>query len=261
MGQLRASLRLVAIVIYTTMVCVRVALGLPFIRGGAAGHLRWHSANCQRWARGMCRIIGMSVDVEGAPPAHGVVVANHLGYCDVFLLGSCFPTSFIAKSELSGWPLLGTVARSGGTLFVERARLRDIPRVFEAVTARLRAGQSVVMFPEGTSTDGTAVLPFKSSLLAGAAAEHHPVSFAALAYETPPGWPRAGELVAWWGDATLLPHLWHLLQIPKFRGTVRFGAEPIVEGDRKALARRLHRGVTSLLSDTRVKEDVWAQSH
>lgn len=261
MGPLRASLRLVAIVIFTTMVCVRVVLGRPFVRGGAAGELGWRCENCQRWARGMCRIIGMSVDVEGVPPALGVVVANHLGYCDVLLLGSCFPTSFIAKSELSGWPLLGTVARSGGTLFVERARLRDIPRVFEAMTARLRAGQRVVMFPEGTSTDGVSVLPFKSSLLAGAAAERHPVSFAALAYETPPGWPRAGVSVAWWGDATLVPHLWRLLQIPKFRGTVRFGAEPIVDGDRKALARRLHHGVTKLLFNTRVKEDVWAQSH
>jgi 1-acyl-sn-glycerol-3-phosphate acyltransferase len=122
-----------------------------------------------------------------------------------------------------------------------------------AMQASLDAGVGVVVFPEGTSTDGSGVAPFRTPLFEHAAATGLPVHAAALAFSTPAGSPPAREAVCWWGDMELLPHLAALLRLPSIEARVSFAPEPIVDADRKRLAARLH----ALVGDeaARLRED------
>ena len=115
-----------------------------------------------------CRIIaviGIKVDARGALPstAPRFVVANHVSWTDIIALASLYPFVFLAKSEVANWPVLGLLARLQGTIFVERGARQDISRVNDSLADVLRAGGDLVVFPEGTSSDGAAVLPFRSA--------------------------------------------------------------------------------------------------
>jgi len=193
------------------------------------------------WARVARRILGLRLVVQGPPPRPAfLLVANHLGYLDVVVLGSLLDGVFLAKSEVARWRVIGRFARAVGTLFVDRASARDLPRAVSAIEAALAGGSSVILFPEGTSSPGRTVLPFRSALLEGAARRRLPVHTASLRYATPPGSPPAAASVCWWGETMFMPHLWALLRLPRIDATVTFGAEPIADDDRKLLAHRLH---------------------
>ncbi len=220
-------------------------LGWPVAK--AAGREEaWRGGAFSAWARRVCRILGMRVEQLGAAPEPPfLLVTNHLGYVDIVLLASLTRCVFVAKSEVRRWPVIGLLAASMGTLFVERGEKRDVRRVADAVRARLAAGQGVVLFPEGTSTPGDAVAPFRSALLEPAAAAGLAVSYAAIRYETPPGEAPARRAVAWWGDMTLAPHWIGLLHLSHFHARIVFGTGPMVDLDRKSLARRLREAVAA----------------
>jgi len=206
----------------------------------------WRARVLQAWSRFSLRSLGVRVEVAGSRPRGGfLLVANHLSYVDVLVLASELRCAFVAKAEIARWPLVGLLARSMGTLFVDRARKRELGSVAERMAARLRAGCSLVLFPEGTSTAGQGVETFRSSLLQPAAELGLPVRYAVLHYATPPTETPAAESVAWWGDAAFLPHLTRLLALPGFVAGVVFGQEPIVAPNRKLLAARLQRAVSA----------------
>jgi 1-acyl-sn-glycerol-3-phosphate acyltransferase len=161
----------------------------------------------------------------------------------MILLGARLPVVFVAKSEVRDWPVFGRIARQAGTLFVDRTVRRDALRASQAVEDVLAKGRSLVLFPEGTSTDGATVLPFHGSLLAGAAAARRPVHAAAIGYRTPPRSPPARTHVCWWGDMTFWDHLARLFTVPSVTAWIRIVPTAVVDGDRKALARRLHAAV------------------
>ncbi len=221
------------------------ALGLaPAALAGRVEALR--GAVFGGWARTSARLLGMRVERDGEPPREAsLLVANHLGYMDIVLIASQMRCVFLSKAEVARWPLLGPLSRMMQTLFVDRSLRRDVRRVAGEIRERLARGQSVVVFPEGTSTRGDDVRPFRSSLLEPAAQEGWPVRHAALCYATRPGRPPAAEVVCWWGDAPFGSHFVRLLGEPGFRARISFGAEPVREGDRKLLARRLHERVAS----------------
>jgi 1-acyl-sn-glycerol-3-phosphate acyltransferase len=143
---------------------------------------------------------------------------------------------FVAKSEIAHWPLIGFLSRCMGTIFIERRRKRDILRVNALIETALRNGQSVIVFPEGTTSDGATVLPFKSSLLEPAVKLGVPVCCASLHYATAAGERPAAEAVCWWGEMDFVPHLWRLFQLKGFSATVQFSATRLLAADRKALA-------------------------
>lgn len=121
------------------------------------------------WTRRIVALLGLQVKVHGVPPpAPCLFVANHLGYLDVVVLAAEMDAVFVAKAEVARWPVLGLLGRALGTVFVDRARKRDLPRVIAAMTDVLRRGQRVVFFPEGTSSAGGTVLPFRSPLFEAA---------------------------------------------------------------------------------------------
>ncbi len=205
-----------------------------------ARRLAWGNRVFRVWSRLLGRIAGMRVEVVGRPPRRPfLLVANHVGYADILLLGGAAGGVFVAKREIASWPVMGHLCRLVGTVFVDREAKRDLLRVGRQIEGALGRGLGVVLFPEGTTADGQRLLPFRPSLLAGAAAAARPVHWATVAYATAPGLPPADRAVAWTGGAPLVRHLVHLLSLPGFRGRVSFGTAPVTEADRKRLAARL----------------------
>jgi 1-acyl-sn-glycerol-3-phosphate acyltransferase len=208
--------------------------------GASDVHARWLHEICRR----VLRAFGVHSMVSGPIPARGLLVANHLSYLDIVLLGALTPCVFVAKDEVKGWPVFGWFARRAGTIFVNRNHRRDAARANELIRSALRDGALVVLFPEGTSSDGTSVLPFKSSLLEAAIGERVPISVAALRYELSDG--NAGTEICYWGGHTLLPHLLNLSSKRQVKAAVMFQEVPNTWRDRKKLAGQLHAEVSAL---------------
>lgn len=196
------------------------------------------------------RALGVELTVAGPVPGPGLVVCNHLGYLDVLVLAACMPAVFVAKREVASWPVFGWFARRSGTLFVDRTRPRDCARIVLEMRRALVSGRSVILFPEGTSSGGAQVLPFRSPLLE--AAGGFPVAAAALSYSLEPGDGDPAHEVCYWRDMTFGPHLLRLLSRRRIHAGLAFApAEKRPAGDRKALARQLQGEVTSLLGQLR----------
>lgn len=206
----------------------------------AVARARWLQAGCRR----ILRVLGVHLRVHGAVPTTGVLVCNHLSYLDILAIGALAPAVFVAKREVRRWPILGWFARRAGTVFVHRERRADVIRANAEVEAALECGTLVVIFPEGTSSDGASVLPFKSSLLEPAARRRRPLSAGFVRYTLDDG--EAGEEVCYWRDMTLLPHLLRLLGKRAVNAQLSCTRVTPVSGDRKELARQLHAEVVRL---------------
>lgn len=190
------------------------------------------------------RLFGIRVSAEGEPPAGAaLILANHVSWLDIAIIGALTPVSFVAKSEVSGWPLIRTLARLQRTIFVDRARKTATGGVNAAITERLAAGDTIVLFAEGTTGDGLRALPFRSALLGALekdAASPVRLQPLAIAYVRRNGLPviRSDRpAIAWYGDMALAPHLAAFLRGGPVDVLVRW-CEPIGSGaqDRKAAA-------------------------
>ena len=200
----------------------------------------------QRHSRRLLRVVAASVSICGRIPTDGLLVSNHLSYLDILVLGSISPTVFVSKSEVRRWPLLGWITHLAGTLFIQREKRSDVARINEQAARVLDSGVLLVIFPEGTSSDGREVLPFKSSLLEPAVARRHALSVAHLSYEIEDGNP--GRDVCYWGDMTFGGHLLKLLSKRRVAASVTFAAVGESPECRKELARQLHSEVSRLKS-------------
>ena len=188
--------------------------------------------------------IGFGLPEIPPVPQVDLIVCNHLSYLDIPVISSRIPSAFVSKSEVRNWPLMGAMATAGGTVYVRRERRGDVFSAAEAIRARSECGVPVVIFPEGTSSGGNAVLPFHSSLLDPAAKGQWRVLPMAIAYEVEGG--DAAEEVCYWKDMTFFPHFLNLLSKRKVTVRIRVG-QPIVAGkDRKLLTELLHREVSRL---------------
>lgn len=242
MHLLRLIRRLVLVSGFTLLCYVFLLLTSPGVFHSDPA--RWRARVLRGWARGTAWLLGMRIEVRGAPPgAPFFLVTNHLGYVDVLVLASQTPCAFIAKAEIARWPVFGALCRSVNTVFIQRQSKRDIPSVVEQIDGVLRREVGVVLFPEATSSMGAEVLPFRPSLLESAARARLPVSYAALTYRTSPDAPPAHLSVCWWGDMTFGRHLLSLLGVRRIDARVTFGPDRILEDDRKVLAEHLRRAV------------------
>ena len=196
-------------------------------------------------SRCLLRIVGGRLRVKGSPPRSGLIVSNHLSYTDIAALGSACPCSFVSKAEVRAWPFIGWAAELAGTVFIRRARRREVTGQVEEIKNALARGMPVVLFPEGTSTDGSTVLPFRPALLQAALETGCDVTPAALRYRAdPPG--DAVNDICWWGGVTFVPHLWRFLALRSFEATVVFGESRPAGADRKSEASMLHAEVRRL---------------
>jgi 1-acyl-sn-glycerol-3-phosphate acyltransferase len=222
------------------------ALGFVALVGARSSlHLTLRRARwAQRSARRLLKVFGVNLTVRGAVPREGLLVANHLSYLDILVIGSLTPSVFVAKREVRGWPVFGWLAHQAGTLFIERTKRSDVARVNAQVARLLEAGVLLVIFPEGTSSDGREVLPFKSSLLEPVVGQGHPLAAGYLGYTLEEG--EAGREVCYWGDMTLGPHLLKLLTKRRVRASIAFSQVEASPECRKELARLLHAEVQRL---------------
>jgi 1-acyl-sn-glycerol-3-phosphate acyltransferase len=215
---------------------LRKAGRLAVLLGGSAAaiaHFTWLCARRRRlpslheraaWLHGWCAWglprLGVRLACHGAAPRRGLIVANHLSYLDILTLSTAVPAVFVAKKEVRSWPLFGWMGRLGGTIFLERERLRDLPRALREMEAALEAGVPVVLFPESTTTNGNTLLPFRSPLFEAAVRTRRRVTPLRLAYSLTEG--NAADEVCWWGDMALADHLLNLLGKPQVEAAVRF---------------------------------------
>lgn len=202
------------------------------------------------WHRIAARIIGLKLRIHGEPARGGdgvLIAANHVSWLDIVALGAAAPVSFIAKNEVSGWPGVSVLARLQDTLFVDRTRRGGVAEQAARIRGRLARGDLVILFPEGTTSDGNFVLPFKSSLFGAVGvtpgAEGGPlhVQPVAVVYSHLHGMPMGRyhrPLAAWPGDVELAPHLWSMLGEGAVDVTIVFGETLVASdfADRKALS-------------------------
>lgn len=185
-----------------------------------------------------CRIIGLDVEVRGhmSRAAPTLFVSNHTSYFDIPVLGSLILGSFVAKTEVGSWPVFGWLSKMQRTVFVDRRR-HTTHRQRDDLQRRLDAGDNLILFPEGTSNDGNAVLPFRSALLSvaerearGKALTVQPVSVSYTKLNSLPMGYRNRAYLAWYGDMTLGSHLWQFARLGPARVVVEFHA-PVTIAD------------------------------
>lgn len=213
---------------------------------------RWNAVATRTWARGLLRIFGVRLAARGtAPPSPAFLVANHLSWVDILVLGAHLGPTFVSKHEIARWPLLGHLSRVTGTIFVDRGRRRDTLRVLREIDRAIDEGATVLLFPEGTSSRGGAVRPLKPALLEWAVQRDYPVHAVALGYTTGDPDLPAEETVCWWDDRPFAAHALGFLSLPRVEARLVYGAAPVRGTDRQQLAATLHRQLSEQHDDAR----------
>lgn len=208
----------------------------------------WMQRSCQRYVK----LLRIDLEVIGEPPKGGLMVCNHLGYIDIIVLCAVTPCVFVSKYDVKYWPIFGYFAGLGGTLFVKREKRTDVGRLAEEMQEVLTQGVPLALFPEGTSSGGDSVLPFKSALLEPVTQLDLPVTPAAIEYSLAEGSVR--DEICYWADMTLVPHMMNVFSQERIGAKVVFGEPRYHKGDRKQLAKELHAEVLQLQTGLRGKE-------
>jgi 1-acyl-sn-glycerol-3-phosphate acyltransferase len=240
MRNIRATLRFTLFFVSTIGIYLVWFLASIFI----PNKIYWRQLIFKIWATLFVKISNMKFEILGTPPkAPFFLVCNHLSYVDIPALRYTADGVFVAKGEIRGWFLAGRMVRDMGNIFIDRQRNRDIPRAGQEIIRKLDEGEGVIIFPEGTSTKGEDVLPFNSSFLEFAARTDLPVSYCSISYKTPIGEMPASEAVCWWDDTVFINHMFRLFSVKEYTAVINFGDEPVINANRKVLARELHEKV------------------
>jgi 1-acyl-sn-glycerol-3-phosphate acyltransferase len=200
---------------------------------GRHERIRW-------WSAGLVRSMGLTLQLSGTPrPGATLIVANHVSWLDIAAIHAAAPHArFVSKADVLRWPLLGWLIRNAGTLFIERERKRDAVRVVHVMAESLKEGQTVAVFPEGTTGPGPELLPFHANLLQAAVATGTPVQPVALRFfsDQQPFSPA----VVFLGETTLLQSIWRIASADRVTVQVDL-LTPIAtqHADRRALAEHL----------------------
>jgi 1-acyl-sn-glycerol-3-phosphate acyltransferase len=229
-----------------------VAMVDCWIRGprvGAEGAVWIHG-----WCRRIVRAMGFACSVEGKLPEGGAVVSNHLSYLDILLYSSVQPFVMVAKTEVRRWPLLGWLTAQAGTVYVERGGgPKTYPGVNAAMAEAYRSGLPVLFFPEGTTTDGAGVLPFRRGLFHSVLDNAVSLRTAALRYSLEPCsvnlGATVGEDVCWWGEMGFTSHMFWLLGLRGLEAQIRFGDEVLERQDRFVLSETAQARVAEMYED------------
>ena len=210
------------------------------------------------WSRGLLRLLGLRLQVGGRLPdpevlATGtsagrvgrIVVANHVSWLDIYAIDAVVPTRFIAKADILQWPVIGRLVTLVGTLYVERGRRHAVHAINRAVVERLEAGETIGVYPEGTTTDGTMLLPFHANLLQPAVDVHAQVLPVAIRYTA---YGRPTKAAAYIGEMTLVQSLLRVLATPGLAVEVHWLPQVVPHGsNRHALAHDASVAIASTL--------------
>lgn len=202
----------------------------------------------QQWGRTMLERFGIELKVIGTPAPAGpmLLVSNHISWVDILALQAVCPCRFVAKADVARWPLVGTVVTGGGTIYVKRESRRDAMRVVERMAEALKDGYVLAVFPEGTTGDGSSVLPFHSGLIQAAISAGAPVQPVAVQIiDGRSG--RPSRAVSYMGDESLAGSVWRTLCARELCAVVTFGAPQVAAGrDRRAWAQDLRREIVAM---------------
>lgn len=243
MRPLRSAWRILQVVVL--LLAMEIDLLLRPARSAAEGAERIHL-----YCRRIVRALKVTWSVEGALPEHGAVVSNHLSYLDILLYASIRPFVMVAKAEVRGWPGIGWLTRQAGTVYVVRGGgPATYPGVNRAMAEAYRSGMPVLFFPEGTTTDGSEILPFRRGLFHSVLNEGVALQTAALSYSVDDEEASVADDVCWWGDALLAPHLVRLTGTRSVRAKVRFGGTVEERADRFVLSQTAREQIAGMYSD------------
>lgn len=202
----------------------------------------WRNFYMRSWSKGTAWIFNITFTVHGTPPDPPfILVSNHLSYIDILPMFINMKCTFVAKKEVESWPVLGYMVKKTGVIFVDRSVKKDVKRVNELLAESLNKHQGIVLFPEGTTTGGDKVLPFRSSLLNYPASESIPVYYSAIQYQTSQNDLPARESVCFYGARDPFhKHVFKLAGNKKIECKLIYSKDFVVAGDRKELADQLH---------------------
>jgi len=235
-------LRVIAHVLLGALIC----LGTASLRAFRLPH-GWFPHVVRWWYGRLCRMLGMTIDTAGQPRNGMLLVANHVSWLDIPVLGARAPVAFLSKAEIRSWPLIGWMAGLAGTLYIERGA-HQAAELAAAIADSIRHGRSVVIFPEGTTGTGHHLRRFHPRLFAAVQQPELRVQPVAIRY----GSNEMPDPVApFVGDDSLVPHLWRVLRHPGLR--VRVDFLPLMETaglDRRRLAERARGAIADALGET-----------
>ncbi|MBW0170820.1 MAG: 1-acyl-sn-glycerol-3-phosphate acyltransferase [Hydrogenophaga sp.] len=204
----------------------------------------------REWTRRMLLIMGVELVVQGTPPEQGPLlqVANHMSWLDILVMNAARPSRFVSKADAERWPLLGSLITGAGTLYLERGNRRAAMRMVHHMAERLELGDILTVFPEGTTGDGQALLPFHANLLQAAIAARAPVLPIALRFvRSDSGEPHPAPIFV--GETTLLGSIWATLNADGLQAVVRYGEPQHDQGrDRRVWANDLRDEIARLLA-------------
>ena len=236
MKQLRAVWRLLRLVGHIAQGLWVVALRFPTLSPDQ------QHARVQVWSQQLLALAGVHLRVVGQPPLTGPVmlVANHISWLDIPVMHAARHCRFVSKSDVKGWPLIGTLATAAGTLYIERSSRRDALRMVRSMQEALERGEVLAVFPEGTTGDGRAMLPFHANLIQAAVAAQSPVQPVGLRFAD-----RATGATSfapsYIGDETLVGSIWRTLSAPPIEAVVHYGTPELAgERDRRTWTQHLH---------------------
>lgn len=211
---------------------------------GRASSVALRAAWQHRLAARLVKLLGIRMTREGTPPPGGLLVSNHLSYLDIITVCSQSPVVFVSKKEVRDWPWIGLLAAMGGTLFIDREQRRDVERMGTEIQRIVAQGVPVCVFPEGTSSDGSAVLPFFSSLFQPAVEHGWIVTPAHLRYGLADG--SVTDEVCYWRDMSFFPHFLNLLGKSGISARVAYGEQAPAQTNRKLLCAYIYAQVCQL---------------
>lgn len=256
-SRLRIALVIVAIVLVTLVL-------LPFQLFGLAFGLKLARRIPRLWHRVACRLLGLRIRLRGRPDTRRplMIASNHISWKDIVVLGSLMDVVFIAKDEVRHWPVFGLLAKLQRSVFVKREETRKVGKQANEIALRLADGEVVVLFPEGTTSDGNRLMDIKSSLFGAAASAvpHSPhgkvyVQPVTIAYTGIHGMPMGRfhrPIAAWPGDIGLMPHLAGILKTGAIEVDVSFGETVIfdAESNRKRQSALIKDRIRQMLEDS-----------
>lgn len=245
MGRLRAVWRGLRLIGYFLEASGELIVDRPQTRLLRAD---WLHTFCARAMRGM----NIPVSVEGKFPEHGTLISNHLSYLDIVVLASLRPCVFVAKAEIAQMPVLGWMTTNSGTVYVERGRGGSALRASEAMQKAMDDGLPVVFFPEGTTSNGEALLKFHTGLIGQALLSNAPMTAAFITYSLAEdnGTEVSVQQDLCWGEKPLLRHIFDFLGLRGVHAEVQFGERPVAFSSnalhRKAAAQEAQAAVAAL---------------
>lgn len=250
MRKFRSILRVLLLVLYTTTTYLLYLGPYAVSRLMGLNYQPIRNLHMNTWSRGVAKVLNIHIKVVGkAPKPPFFLVSNHLSYIDIVPMFLNLKCTFVAKKEVRSWPVLGFMVATMGVIFVDRSRKRDVKRVNTILTNSLTSHQGVVVFPEGTTSGGEKILPFRPPLLEYPSSLEIPVYYASLRYETDTarGDLPAERSVCFYGARDAFhKHVMMLAANRRIDCTMTFSDEPVIRNNRKELADELQERVSEI---------------